>query len=96
MQDVRGKRVVEIACGIGTDGVQFARAGAEYIGVDLTPMGSALTYQNLAFRGLTAHTLVGSVEHLPLGDASVDLIHSHGVIHHTPDIEKAYARYGVS
>ena len=74
---------------MGTDGVQFARAGAKYVGVDLTPAGAALTYQNLALRGLPACAFVGSAETLPLADASVDLIYSHGVIHHTPSTEKA-------
>jgi SAM-dependent methyltransferase len=87
--DVRGKRVVEIGCGMGTDGVQLAKAGADYLGVDLTPMAAKLTHTNFSVRGLPGRVVNASVERLPLADGSVDFVYSHGVIHHTPDIERA-------
>src|SRR6266436_1072707 len=33
----RGKDVLEIGCGIASDGLEFARNRANYVGVDLTP-----------------------------------------------------------
>ena len=36
-QDWKGKEVLEIGCGLGTDLLQFARAGARVTGIDLTP-----------------------------------------------------------
>ena len=36
-EDFRDKHVLEIGCGIGTDGFEFAKNGARYVGIDLTP-----------------------------------------------------------
>ena len=33
----RGQDLLEIGCGIATDGLEFAKRGARYVGVDLTP-----------------------------------------------------------
>jgi SAM-dependent methyltransferase len=86
---IRGRRVVEIGCGLGTDGVQFTRAGAIYTGVDLTPAGARLTYRNHVLRALPARTINASVEDLGIASSSIDLVYSHGVLHHTPGIERA-------
>src|SRR6266487_1119923 len=41
----RGLKVLEIGCGLGTDGAQFANAGADYTGVDLTEAAIELARQ---------------------------------------------------
>lgn len=80
-----GKRVLEIGCGLGTDGVQFARAGADYVGVDLTQAGVELARQNFAARNLHGEFLVADAEQLPFASNSFDHVYSFGVIHHTPN-----------
>ena len=81
-----GKRVLEIGCGIGTDAVNFARAGADYTGVELSEASLALTRRRFETFGLTGRLLQANAEELEgVGDpASFDLIYSFGVIHHTP------------
>ena len=84
-----GKDVMEIGCGIGTDGIEFAKQGANYIGVDLTPNSVELTRERFNVFGIPGRFVVANAEAgLPLPEASVDHIYSFGVIHHSPAPEK--------
>jgi 2-polyprenyl-3-methyl-5-hydroxy-6-metoxy-1,4-benzoquinol methylase len=83
--DFRNLHVLEIGCGLGTDGVEFARRGARYVGVDLTPAAVALAKEQFALLGLRGDFHVVNVESLPFEDRSFDHVYSFGVIHHTPD-----------
>src|SRR2546423_4443851 len=85
----RGLRVLEIGCGIGTDGLQFARAGAVYTGVDLTEAAVDLARKNFASAGLRGEFRVADAERLDFADESFDIVYSHGVLHHTPDVDSA-------
>lgn len=85
----QGKRVLEVGCGLGTDLLQFARGGAQVYGIDLTQKGARLALRRLALYGQKGNTLVGDSENLPFPDGYFDLVYSWGVIHHTPDTEKA-------
>jgi ubiquinone/menaquinone biosynthesis C-methylase UbiE len=85
----RGLRVLEIGCGLGTDGVQFAKAGADYTGVDLTDAAIELARKRFELSGLRGELRVSDAENLDFADESFDLVYSHGVLHHTPDIARA-------
>jgi 2-polyprenyl-3-methyl-5-hydroxy-6-metoxy-1,4-benzoquinol methylase len=83
-----GKRVLEIGCGIGTDTINFARAGAEVTAVDLSEESLALARKRaevfgfehrIRFHHADAEQLSAAVPVEPY-----DLIYSFGVIHHTP------------
>jgi ubiquinone/menaquinone biosynthesis C-methylase UbiE len=84
-----GQRVLEIGVGLGTDHVQFARAGAELTGVDLTEKGVELVDRRLRLEGLESDLRVADAERLPFEDASFDFVYSWGVLHHTPDTPRA-------
>ena len=83
-RSARGRSVLEIGVGLGTDHVQFARAGAELHGVDLTERGVELVRRRLELEGLTSELQVADAEQLPFADASFDYVYSWGVLHHTP------------
>ena len=85
----RGLKVLEIGCGVGTDGAQFAKAGADYTGVDLTDAAVDLARTGFALADLPGRFLVSDAESLDFPDSSFDLVYSHGVLHHTPDIRAA-------
>lgn len=89
--DASGKQVLEIGCGLGTDGAQFARAGARYVGVDLSPASVMLARKNLELQHLPADLLVSDAECLPFPDAAFDVVYSNGVLHHTPNLPAAVA-----
>ncbi len=84
-----GKRVLEIGIGMGTDHLQFARGGADPVGIDLTPRCVQLTARHLWLHDFRPRLLVADAEELALKDGSVDFVYSMGVLHHTPDIQKA-------
>src|SRR5581483_11122078 len=86
-----GKRVLEVGVGLGTDFVQFVRAGADATGVDLTETAVDAVRRRLTQEGLRAELLVADAEALPFADASFDLVYSYGVLHHTPDTARAIA-----
>jgi len=82
-------RVLEIGCGLGTDGAQFAKAGADYTGIDLTEAAVDLSRLRFELANLKGIFRTADAEQLDFPDDSFDLVYSHGVLHHTPDIEKA-------
>jgi 2-polyprenyl-3-methyl-5-hydroxy-6-metoxy-1,4-benzoquinol methylase len=87
----KGKRVLEIGCGIGTDTMNFARAGADVTAVDLSERSLEIAHQRAATYGLpNIRFYHGNAEELtsfvPRGD--YDLIYSFGVVHHTPRPER--------
>ena len=84
----RGKKVLEIGCGIGTDTINFARAGAQVTTVDLSDKSMELARTRAAVFGLEDHIRFcpGNAEQLSafVPVEPYDLIYSFGVIHHTP------------
>ena len=84
-----GKKVLEIGCGIGTDGAQFAKNGAIYTGLDLSEVAIEIAKKRFEIYGLEGEFVVGDAEKLPFLKDSFECVYSHGVLHHTPSIEKA-------
>jgi SAM-dependent methyltransferase len=81
----RGRRVLDVGCGAGTDLVRFAKGGAIVTGVDISQSAIELAKANVAQQGLAADLRVADGERLPFGDGTFDLVFAHGVVQYTPD-----------
>jgi SAM-dependent methyltransferase len=86
-----GKDVLEIGFGQGTDLVQYALRGANCHGVDITERHFRLARRNFEVRGLEAALFLQDAANLPFENDRFDLVHSFGVLHHTPDTARCFA-----
>ncbi len=88
----KGKKVLEIGCGIGTDTINFARAGAEVTAVDLSSKSLKLAARRAEVFGFSDRINFYEAnaeklsEYIPA--QKYDLVYSFGVIHHSPHPEK--------
>ena len=85
-----GKKVLEIGCGMATAGINFARYGADYTGVELSKESLELAKKRFEVYNQRGNFYEGNCEKLsdflPLD--KYHLVYSWGVIHHTPHPEK--------
>jgi len=85
----QGKRVLEVGCGIASDGEEFAKHGAEYVGIDYSDQSVEIAksrFKTLELEGNFYNVDASDqVEMSKLGQ--FDLVYSYGVIHHYPDID---------
>eukprot|EP01097_Dermamoeba_algensis_P010167 TRINITY_DN7412_c0_g1_i1.p1 TRINITY_DN7412_c0_g1~~TRINITY_DN7412_c0_g1_i1.p1 ORF type:complete len:228 (+),score=41.71 TRINITY_DN7412_c0_g1_i1:32-685(+) len=87
----KGKRVLDIGCGIGTESVNFARHGAEVHAVDISERSLELTKKRFEVYGLKGFFYLGNAEELSTflpSDLRFDLIWAFGMLHTTPQPEK--------
>jgi SAM-dependent methyltransferase len=90
----RGARVLEIGCGIGTDTIEFIKAGAIVDAVDVSRESVELAWKRSCYlRGSVNFHIMDAEKELPSprGGEQYDLIYSFGVLHHTPHPERVLA-----
>jgi SAM-dependent methyltransferase len=86
-EDLAGKLVLDVGCGMGRFAEVATRWGAHVVGIDLS-LASEVAAKNLADRNATIFQ--ADVFKLPFAAKSFDYIYSIGVLHHTPDCERAF------
>jgi SAM-dependent methyltransferase len=88
--DFEGKRVLEIGLGQGADSEQIIRRGAVWSGVDMTGESIRRVSTRLRLRGLPYQRIeCASALAMPFPADSFDIVFSHGVLHHIPDVTAA-------
>ena len=88
----KDKRVLEIGLGQGADAEQVVKRGGIYSGVDLTDESVKRVKMRFALKDLAYERIEqASALDLPFENASFDIVYSHGVLHHIPEIRSAQA-----
>lgn len=89
-EDARGLDVLEVGVGMGADHCELARCSPRSLsGVDLTGRAVEFTRDRLSLNGFASDLRQADAEKLPFEDRSFDLVYSWGVLHHSPDTQKA-------
>ncbi len=91
----RFARSLEIGSGTGYFTLNMLRAGVvgEATCSDISPGMLETLNDNARRLGLEVHTVPADAEGLPFGDASFDLVFGHAVLHHIPDLPRAFAEF---
>lgn len=86
-----GARALEYGCGPGSRAFHLARAGAEVVGIDISPVAIEQATQRGRDEGLADRLQfrVMDAEHLELPDRSFDIVCGSGILHHL-DLAHAY------
>jgi len=71
------------------DGIEFAKNGALYTGIDLSTISIGVCKKHFELYDKKGNIINMDVENLMFEDNAFDLIYSWGVLHHTPNMEKA-------
>ncbi len=83
---------LELGCGTGFFLLNLMQGGIARRGTvtDLSPGMVEVATRNAANLGLDVEGRVADAETIPVPDASVDLVVGHAVLHHIPDLDRAF------
>jgi SAM-dependent methyltransferase len=87
---------LEIGAGTGYFSLNLMRAGliTELTCTDISAGMLAALHDNAARLGLgDVHTVQTDAESLPFADASFDLVLGHAILHHIPDLDRAFSEF---
>jgi 2-polyprenyl-3-methyl-5-hydroxy-6-metoxy-1,4-benzoquinol methylase len=83
----KGKDVLEIGCGLGSDLERFALAGSNVFAIDATKSAENSLRQRFALKRLNYDFKTADFRKIPY-ERKFDLVYSFGVLHHSPWIKE--------
>ncbi len=87
LSDVAGKKVLDIACGVGRVTIPLAQRGAQITGVDISEAMLNLCHKNIESVGIKENVellKIKNASELPLSDGSFDVVLCLGLLEHLP------------
>lgn len=94
--DLVGASILDVGCGNGRLTATMGRYGAEVVGMDLSRSVGRANQNRQALAGDRApfvHFVQGNIMEAPLRAESFDIVHTSGVLHHTPDTWRAFTQF---
>ena len=94
-RDARFTRALEVGAGTGYFSLHLLMAGivGRATCTDISPGMIDVLRANAARLSLEVDARVADAEALPFEDASFDLVLGHAVLHHLPDLDRAFAEF---
>lgn len=90
MGDLKGKRLLDVGCGLGESSVYFALLGADVTATDLSPGMVEKAKQLARHHGVEITGSVSAGESLDVEPGSYDFVYVANTIHHVPDRDAMY------
>jgi ubiquinone/menaquinone biosynthesis C-methylase UbiE len=87
--DLRGKRLLDVGCGLGGKTVAYAEAGARAVGTDIRTENAEQSEVYAASNRAGASFFVGDAAQLPLGDGAFDTVVANDAMEHFAEPERA-------
>jgi SAM-dependent methyltransferase len=89
--DWRGKRVLEIGSGLGTDARRIIASGGVYTGINVDRGSTEATARALLAFGCPGVVQERDATSLDFPDGTFDVVYAFGVLHHVPEAGRAIA-----